>query len=146
MAWRNLLRNRRRSLMTLIAMVLGLTSVLLFGGYIKDLTYGMQTDFVTRTGHLQIQHKDYHHLGSGNPEAFGIAQYEALMEWVRNDPVLAPMLTVVTPTLQFGGIAGNFAAGVSRSVAVARINSSRSGKAMRMSITRMMRLSVRPPE
>ena len=73
MAWRNLLRNRRRSLMTLVAMVLGLTSVLLFGGYIKDLTYGMQTDFVTRTGHLQIQHKDYHHLGSGNPEAFGIA-------------------------------------------------------------------------
>ncbi len=118
MAWRNLLRNRRRSLMTLIAMVLGLTSVLLFGGYIKDLTYGMQTDFVTRTGHLQIQHKDYHHLGSGNPEAFGIAQYEALMEWVRNDPVLAPMLTVVTPTLQFGGIAGNFAAGVSRTVFV----------------------------
>ena len=52
--------------MTLIAMVLGLTAVLLFGGYIKDLTYGMQTDFVTRTGHLQIQHKDYYQLGSGS--------------------------------------------------------------------------------
>jgi putative ABC transport system permease protein len=37
---------------------------------------------------------------------------------VRQDPVLAPMLTVVTPSLQFGGIAGNFAASVSRTVFV----------------------------
>jgi putative ABC transport system permease protein len=38
------------------------------------------------------------------------------MEVVRRDPILAPMLTVVTPTLQLGGIAGNFDAGVSRTV------------------------------
>lgn len=107
--------------MTLIAMVLGLTAVLLFGGYIKDLTYGMQTDFVTRTGHLQIQHKDYYQLGSGNPEAFGIARYEQLIDLIKHDPVLAPMLTVVTPTLQFGGIAGNSAAGVSRTVYVSGV-------------------------
>ena len=118
LAWRNLLRNRRRSLMTLIAMVLGLTSVLLFGGYIRDLTYSMQTDFVTRTGHLQIQHKDYFHLGSGNPAAYGIVHYEEIIDAVKQDPVLAPMLSVVTPSLQFGGIAGNFAAGVSRTVFV----------------------------
>ena len=35
---------------------------------------------------------------------------------LRADPVLEPMLAVVTPTLQFGGIAGNFAAGVSRTI------------------------------
>ena len=72
LAWRNLLRNRRRSLMTLSAMILGLMAVLLFGGYIKDINYAMQTDFVRRSGHLQIQHKDYFRMGSGNPTAFGI--------------------------------------------------------------------------
>ena len=118
LAWRNLLRNRRRSLMTLIAMVLGLTAVLLFGGYIRDITYAMQTDFVARTGHLQIQHKDYFRFGSGNPAAYGIARYQRVIATVMQDPVLAPMLAVVTPTLQFGGIAGNFAAGVSRTVYV----------------------------
>ena len=116
LAWRNLLRNRRRSLMTLLAMVLGLTAVLLFGGYIRDITYSMQTDFVARTGHLQIQHRDYFTLGSGDPAAYGIARYEQIIERVEQDPVLAPMLNVVTPTLQFGAIAGNFAAGVSRTV------------------------------
>ena len=118
LAWRNLLRNRRRSLMTLIAMVLGLTTVLLFGGYTRDINYAMQTDFVRRTGHLQIQHQDYFRFGSGNPAAYGIARYERIIAVVKNDPVLAPMLAVVTPTLQFGGIAGNFAASVSRTVQV----------------------------
>lgn len=116
LAWRNLLRNRRRSLMTLMAMVLGLTTVLLFGGYIRDITYAMQTDFVARTGHLQIQHKGYFRFGSGNPAAYGIPRYEDVIATLKQDPVLAPMLAVVTPTLQFGGIAGNFAAGVSRTV------------------------------
>lgn len=118
LAWRNLLRNRRRSLMTLVAMVLGLVTVLLFGGYIKDLNYGLQTDFVQLSGHLQIQHEDYFHLGSGNPAAYGIRHYEQIIDTVKQDPVLAPMIAVVTPTLQFGGLAGNSAAGVSRTVYV----------------------------
>jgi putative ABC transport system permease protein len=116
LAWRNLLRNRRRSSMTLTAMILGLVAVLLFGGFIRDLDYGLQTDFVQLTGHLQLQHKDYFQLGSGDPSAYGVARYERIVDTVRADPVLAPMLAVVTPMLQAGGIAGNFAAGVSRTV------------------------------
>jgi putative ABC transport system permease protein len=118
LALRNLLRNRRRSLMTLIAMVLGVTAVLLFGGYIKDINYALQSDFVRITGHLQVQHRDYFRFGSGNPSAFGIKRYQRLIERVRGDPVLAPISAVVTPTLEFGGLAGNFAAGVSRTVFV----------------------------
>ena len=118
LAWRNLLRNRRRSAATLAAMTLGLVTVLLFGGYVKDVRYGLQTDFVQLSGHLQLQHKDYHLLGSGNPAAYGIADYQRIVRVVKDDPVLAPMLVVVTPTLQFGGIAGNALAGVSRTVFV----------------------------
>lgn len=122
LAWRNLLRNRRRSLTTLLAMMLGLTTVLLFGGYIRDINYAMQTDFVKRSGHLQIQHRDYFRFGSGNPAAYGVDDYRRLIDDVRADPVLAPMLLVATPTLQFGAIAGNFAAGVSRPVFVTGVD------------------------
>lgn len=115
-AWRNLLRNRRRSLMTLVAMALGLMAVLLFGGYIRDINYALQSDFVRLSGHLQIQRQDYFRFGSGNPAAYGIRNYERAIAAVRQDPLLAPMLEVLTPTLEFGGIAGNFAAGVSRTV------------------------------
>jgi putative ABC transport system permease protein len=118
LAWRNLLRNRRRSLMTLIAMVLGLVAVLLFGGYVTDIKHSLQSEFVRRSGHLQVQHKDYFRLGSGNPTAYGMGAYERVIAAIKQDPVLSPLVEVVTPTLQFGGIAGNFAAGVSRTVFV----------------------------
>src|SRR6185312_6694110 len=82
----------------------------------RNIRYGLQMGFVRSSGHLQIQHKDYFLYGTGDPAAYGIADYRHVMEVVRHDPVLAPMLTVVTPTLQLGGIAGNFDAGVSRTV------------------------------
>jgi putative ABC transport system permease protein len=116
LAVRNLARNRRRSLTTLAAIVVGAVAILLFGGYTRDIRYGLQMGFVRSSGHLQIQHKDYFLYGTGNPAAYGIANYEQIIALVRHDPVLAPMLTVVTPTLQLGGIAGNFEAGVSRTV------------------------------
>lgn len=116
LALRNLLRNRRRSLTTLIAMVIGAVTILIFGGYARNITYGLQTGYVRYSGHLQIQHKDYFLYGTGNPAAYGIVGYRHVMDVVRHDPVLAPMLKVVTPTLSLGGIAGNFAAGVSRAV------------------------------
>jgi putative ABC transport system permease protein len=116
LALRNLLRNRRRSLTTLLAMVVGLTAILLFGGYRSNITYGMETGFVQGSGHLQIQHQGYFLEGGDNPTAYGIADYQHIIDVVKHDSVLAPMLSMVTPSLQLGGLAGNFAAGVSRSV------------------------------
>lgn len=118
LALRNLLRNRRRSITTLLAMVVGVSAILLFGGYSRDVTYGLQTDFVQRSGHLQIQRHGYFRYGSGNSAAYGILRYQELIDVLKKDPVLQPMLAVVTPTLQLGGIAGNFSAGVSRTVLV----------------------------
>lgn len=116
LALRNLLRNRRRTLSTLLAIIVGTQSILLFGGYSRGIIYGTQTEFVQRSGHLQIQRRGYFLYGGGNPAAYGIADYTRIIDAVRQDAVLAPMLTVVTPTLQLSGIAGNFAAGVSRTI------------------------------
>ncbi len=116
LALRNLLRNRRRSLTTFLAMVMGAVAILLFGGYIQDMKYGLQTGYVHASGHLQIQRKDYFLYGTGNPAAYGIKDYENIISLVRNDPELADLIAVVTPTLQLGGIAGNVDAGVSRTV------------------------------
>jgi putative ABC transport system permease protein len=116
LALRNLLRNRRRSLATVLAMVIGSVSILMFGGYVQNIVYGLQTGYVRGGGHLELQHRDYFLYGSGDPAAYGIADYVRVMQVIQNDPVLGPLLTVITPKLEFGGIAGNFAAGVSRTV------------------------------
>ncbi|UXY16609.1 FtsX-like permease family protein [Chitiniphilus purpureus] len=116
LAARNLLRNRRRSAATLFAMTVGAVAILLFGGYSRNINLGLQTDFVQQGGHLQIQHRDYFLFGTGNPAAYGIRDYRRIIAAIKRDPVLASMVRVVTPTLSLGGIAGNYAAGVSRTV------------------------------
>jgi putative ABC transport system permease protein len=116
LAVRNLLRNRRRSLATLLAMAIGSTSILLFGGYSANINYTMHTEYVQSGGHLQIQHRDFYLYGSGNPTAYAIADYTKIIADINNDAVLKDMVQVITPTLQFGGIAGNYAAGVSRTI------------------------------
>jgi putative ABC transport system permease protein len=67
---------------------------------------------------LQLQHRDYFRFGSGNPAAYSLVGYQRIIDVVKNDAVLAPLLEVATPTLQFGAIAGNFSASVSRTVYV----------------------------
>ncbi len=121
LALRNLLRNRRRSLTTLSAMIIGLCAILLFGGYSYNIIYGLQSNYVQRSGHLQIQRQGYFLYGTGNPAAFGIENYQRVIDAVKRDPVLAPMLQMTTSKLQLGGIAGNFSASVSRTVAATGI-------------------------
>lgn len=116
LAIRNLLRNRRRSLATLLALAIGAAAVLLFGGYSADIRYTLLTNYVREGGHLQVQHRDFFSFGNGNPTAYGIDGYERIVKAIEADPELKDRLKVVTPTLQFGGIAGNYDAGVSRTV------------------------------
>lgn len=114
LALRNLLRNRRRSIATLLALAIGIASLLLFGGYSADIRYGMLTGYVRSAGHLEVQHRDFFLYGNGNPTAYAIRDYERILAAIREDAVLSKMVRVASPTLIFGGIAGNFDAGVSR--------------------------------
>jgi len=113
---RNLLRNRRRSFATFIALAIGTAAILLFGGFSANIKLSMQTAYVRTGGHLQIQHRDFFLYGSGDPTAFGIRNYRRLIEEISADPLLQQQVLVLTPTLQFGSIAGNYEAQVSRTV------------------------------
>lgn len=116
LAVRNLLRNRRRSFATFFALALGCAAILLFGGFRKSIEYSLETSYVRDGGHLQIQHRDLFLYGSGNPIKYSIADYGALVTAIRSDAALGKLVRVATPTLQFGGIASNFSANVSRTV------------------------------
>lgn len=114
LAIRNLLRNRRRSIATLLALAIGIASLLLFGGYSADIRYGMLTGYVRSAGHLEVQHSDFFLYGNGNPTAYALRDYERILVAIREDAVLSKMVVVASPMLIFGGIAGNYDAGVSR--------------------------------
>ena len=106
--FRNILRNRRRSLMTGSAVAAGAMAMLLFGGYVRYIFAGLETNAVQASGHLTVYKSGYYEFGAGNPAAYGIDDYQGLMKLIGNDPVLKPMLNVLTPTQSMMGIAGNF--------------------------------------
>jgi len=113
-ALRNILRNRRRSVMSIAAIAVGAIAMVLFGGFVATIILGVQTDTVRRTGHLAVYRNGYFTFGSGNPAAWGMPGYRDVLTMIRSDPVLSPMTNVVTPTVSLFGIAGNFAVEASR--------------------------------
>jgi putative ABC transport system permease protein len=106
-AWRNVRRNRRRSLLTTAALAVGCTAALLFAGYALDTVQGLQTTTVRSDGHLQLVADGYLNFGQGAPGRFAVHDYQALIERIRRDPVLAPLTRVVTAQLDIEGSAGN---------------------------------------
>jgi putative ABC transport system permease protein len=107
-AFRNLLRNLRRSTMTGSAVAAGALAMLLFGGFVSYIFAGLETNNVQRIGHLTVFRDGYFLLGAGNPAAYGIDHYQDVMKLIERDAVIGPMIQVITPTQSLVGIAGNF--------------------------------------
>ena len=110
-AFRNILRNRRRSLTTGSAIAVGALAILVFGGFIGYIFTAFETGLVQRIGHVTVFRTGYFTFGGGNPAAYGIDDYRDVMRLIGDDPVLKPMVHVMTPTQSLVGIAGNFTAG-----------------------------------
>lgn len=113
LAWRNILRNRRRSALTLAAVCVAAVAILVLGGYVRATVRALETDTVRHTGHLQVMVKGYLQFGRGNPGRFAIRDHEAVAAALRADAALQAMVSVITPVLHVQGVAGHFASGTS---------------------------------
>jgi ABC-type lipoprotein release transport system permease subunit len=60
MAWRNVWRNPRRTIVILVAVIIGVWSMILLGALMRGIAVGMiNNGIATLTGHIQIHHKGY---------------------------------------------------------------------------------------
>jgi putative ABC transport system permease protein len=109
-AVRNLMRNGRRSAITVFAIIVGMVALLMFGGYIASIYYGLQTGIVRTEGHLHIYPKGYLEYGFSRPTDFYISDYDKLIEEIKNDASIKDKLRIVTPIVTLAGIAGNYSA------------------------------------
>ena len=104
MAWRNLLRQKRRTLITLSALIVGLCGVVVFQGYITSLTRSYRDRTIhAGLGHLQIAGSPgYFEDGEFNPYAYALKDPEKLLARINRQPgVLAAF-----PSMGFTSIAG----------------------------------------
>ena len=114
LAIRNLFRNKRRSLMTIFAMIIGMLALLLFGGFISSIYYGLQTGIIRAQGHLHIYPEGYLEFGSSRPTEYFIKDYKTILKTLQKDPKVNKQLSVITPVVKLNGIAGNHSADTSK--------------------------------
>jgi len=79
MAWKNLMRNKRRTGLLLLVLSFGACCLILVGGFLDDLMVHMREDFIhTQTGHIQISRIGYASEGSSSPLDYSIKEFSSL--------------------------------------------------------------------
>ena len=104
LAFRNILRNKRRTIATVSAVMISCAGLLLFAGYVTWAHRGAESHTVTQVGHIQLSRKGYYARGAGNPSAFAIDGYARIKSMLLGDPVLKDRLQLVTGQLLINGL------------------------------------------
>lgn len=103
LAWKNVLRNRRRSLVTILIAAVGCVAVLVAGGFAL-YTYSALIDGAAREfGHLTVAQKNYFDRDEETPMQYGLADAAALTGRLEKDP----RVRRVIPRVSLSGLISN---------------------------------------
>lgn len=103
-ALRNLFRHKGRTALSLAAVVFGVVSVILSGGFIEDVFFQLRENTIhSRLGHLQIYSAGYYEFGRREPFDHMIEQPAQRAAALEKQPHVA----AVMQRLQFSGLLNN---------------------------------------
>lgn len=102
-AFRNVFRNRRRTLLTLSSIVLGSAAMIDFDGYRNFADWGLREMYIrSQLGHIQVYKKGYRASKGMNPFAYLIPNSEEIKKTISD--TLGDRLKVVTARLELNGL------------------------------------------
>src|SRR5574344_561491 len=89
LAWSNLWYNKKRTILQFLLIIITLTALILYKGYVDYSKEGMSLGFIEKSGHLQIKSKnseylspeDLYKLDSKLSENFGVNKLEAVLKF-----------------------------------------------------------------
>lgn len=104
LSWRNVLRHKLRTAMTLAAIVMGVAGIIVTGGFVQDIFVQLGEAIIhSQTGHVQIAKAEFFGTGSRRPEAFLIEKPAQLKQKIAADPAVE----LVMGRLNFQGLLNN---------------------------------------
>ena len=104
LAFRNVFRNTRRSVATMIAIMLSCAGLILFAGYVTWAFRSAESQGVVIFSHVQLAKPGFFDKGTGNPMAYAISSYPQIKDLLEQDAVIGPRLQMVTAQTIFKGI------------------------------------------
>ena len=107
LALRGLTRNRRRSLVTLMAIALGFAAIALFAGYTHNVFEGIAQQSIhgELLGHLTLSKRGMRLEGKLDPERYTLTASE--VDQLSKLLMAEPHVKMVAPRLAFGGLISN---------------------------------------
>lgn len=110
----NLFRQRRRTSMTLLAIILGGVAIFIFGGFIHYSFWAMREQTIhTSLGHIQIYQQGYLQKSASETLRYTIKDYENVKQQLLSDPELSKVIRYVSGQLTFSGIISQYENGAS---------------------------------
>lgn len=103
MAWRNVMRHRKRSLMAVTVVALGYFAMSSMAGFALFSYQSLAQFSAESTGHVTIHHKDYYDGVEENPLQNGMENWEPLYKQVLQDD----KVRMVVPHVIFSGLLSN---------------------------------------
>lgn len=104
LALRNILRQKIRTGITLAAIVFGVVSLILSGGFVRDIYVQLGEAIIhSQTGHVQVFRKDFLASGTRQPDQFLIDHPQELRERI----LALPDVAGVSARLSFSGLLNN---------------------------------------
>lgn len=101
LALRNIFRNKRRTAITFMAIITGVVSLIVFGGFIEYTFWGLREQTIrTQLGHIQVYKEGYSEKGIAEPGKYLIEDPEVIEKTISN----MPNVTMVTHRLTFSGL------------------------------------------
>jgi putative ABC transport system permease protein len=101
LAWRSVLRQRRRSAMGIIAVLFGIVALVLAAGFIEWIYRAMREETISsRLGHVQIARVGYAETGAADPFKFLLPEKSKDLELIAG----LPGVRTVAPRLAFSGL------------------------------------------
>jgi len=112
-AYRNAFRNKRRTLLSILAIGIGGFASLTIGSFVNSVNQGIQTQTARDSGHMHVHAKGYFDFGLGKVDKYTIEDYEVVMKAIEESKI-GEEITVMTPVLSISGIAGHYAKNASQ--------------------------------
>jgi putative ABC transport system permease protein len=105
-AFLNVIRNFRRSLITVLAITFGSVSLIVFGGFAEGMYDGLKESMIrSRLGHIQVYKNGYNEFGRLKPEAYMLNTEET--QKIISIVSKFEEVEIVTKRLNFSGLLSN---------------------------------------
>ncbi|MCP4406062.1 MAG: ABC transporter permease [bacterium] len=102
-AWSNVLRNRRRTFLTLFAVVFGIAMMVFTNGFNDGLSLQWANSIINESdGHVQIHHNEFYKFGVSDMERIYLEDPQSLIDVIQENPYVVDVM----PRVSLAGLVG----------------------------------------